>query len=752
MSESLIGEILGQYRVIEQLGAGGMGVVYKAQDVQLGRLVALKVLPEGTADDEEATERFRREARTASSLNHPNICTIYSFDEHRGQLYLAMELLEGAPLESKLANGPIDLGTMLDLATQIADGLDAAHSEGVLHRDIKPANIFLTRRNQVKVLDFGLAKLAPKGNRRHSRGSNPTERFSSMVGTTVGTVAYMSPEQARGEDLDPRTDLFSFGVVLYEMATGQQSFPGATTAVVFDGILNREPTPPSTLNVEIPREIDRIISKALEKDRAFRYQSAADMRADLQRLKRDSGSRRVIAAASEDETSLSGVTLRSAVASALRSASSHVPQVASPPTQVVAPPTQVASPPAVAPTSGSQRRGASPMAVAAVAIVVVGLAVIAGVVFFRSTPSNNATETPQVATAPIEAPPPAPAPLPSSPTVPTPTDSTTPAPVGLAPAVPASPTSAPVSVTPARTSGPTPAKPTIPTSPPASPGTAGAPMKSPTTDAVARAEAAIKAEAAARAEAAAKAETAANERIEIARAKMANNLLEPALADVRQIIADFPGMAAAAEASFMSAEIFEKMGRTDDAMAAHIEFSKRFPTDRRMAASQLRLAELTARSKRPDRDTATRDILSGIIRNYPGTPQSLQALQTKIRIDGDRRQRELDPVLGVQVPAVVPTLRAFTEQFPKSTLAVGIFHRLAEAYIDLNQFERAAQALTDLATNFPNNPHDAWFRAGELYERRLKNLERARQAYANVPAGSSRFRDAQRKLKEGIRD
>src|SRR4029450_5004602 len=207
VSTSLIGQTLGQYRILDELGAGGMGVVYKAQDLRRGRLLAVKVLPQATADDEEAVERFLREARTASSLNHPNICTIYSFDEQAGQLYLAMELLEGEPLDRKIAGRPLDVRTLLDLATQIADALDAAHSEGILHRDIKPANIFVTRRRQVKILDFGLAKLASSTHFLDTM-SSPTERFSSMAGTTVGTIAYMSPEQARGEDVDPRTDLF----------------------------------------------------------------------------------------------------------------------------------------------------------------------------------------------------------------------------------------------------------------------------------------------------------------------------------------------------------------------------------------------------------------------------------------------------------------------------------------------------------------------------------------------------------------
>jgi len=287
VANTLVGQSLGHYKILAQLGAGGMGVVYRAQDTKLGRQVALKVLPMGNTSSEESIERFRREARTASSLNHPNICTIYGFDEFEGQRFLAMELLEGQPLNEVINGKPMTTGLLLDLGIQIADALDAAHSQGILHRDIKPANIFVTRKNRVKVLDFGLAKLALLS--RDSDDSNPTmaEVLLTTEGVALGTVAYMSPEQAKGETLDARSDIFSYGIVLYEMATGQQAFPGRTSAVVFDAILNRTPQAVSLVHSEVPAIIERIISRALDKDLSRRYQTIADLRADLQRVQRE---------------------------------------------------------------------------------------------------------------------------------------------------------------------------------------------------------------------------------------------------------------------------------------------------------------------------------------------------------------------------------------------------------------------------------------------------------------------------------
>jgi len=706
VSNSLIGQTLGHYRIVDQLGAGGMGVVYRAQDLKLGRQVALKVLPAASSDNDEAIERFKREARTASALNHPNICTIYGFDEHDGQLYLAMELLDGEPLDRKLSGRPLDLRLLLDIGSQVADALDAAHTEGILHRDVKPANIFITRRGPVKVLDFGLAKLSPEYRRsaRQLDAKDETrvpEHFTSVSGTTVGTIAYMSPEQARGDDVDPRTDLFSFGVVLYEMATGKQSFPGHTTAVVFDGILNREPAPPSSLNQSVPGELDRIVSKALEKDRSLRYQTAADLGADLKRLRRDSGSRPVAIAAPSSNPDAATVVLPSGATQVAMGSG------AAPPAAPVS---------ATVPPAALQSGVSKPWVFGAGLGVVLVAAIAAGIGAYFASRGGNAPPADPAQQAAITQSTPPENPAAAGATATPPVPPVTPA-AGLAAA-----TAKPV---PGNSTG---AKPAVTTTATAKPGA------KPATTAPAPAPAMPP-------------EAEATQRLDVARAKVANNLNDQALADLKQIIVDYPGSRAGAAASLLVADLHEKAGRTDETMAALVEFESRYAGDRRAADTKLRRALMLGRVRQPRAQIQSRELLGEVAREFPGTPQAAAALGTKMKIETDRKElRDLDPVMKIDVPAVMVTMRTLIEQFPETPQSMAARNRLAAMLSQMNRHQEAADVLEDLGARFPGNPMEVWFRLGEIYERRLNDLVKAKAAFAKVPKDSARYADAQRRL------
>ena len=682
----MVGTTIAHYRIIEKLGAGGMGEVFKAEDLTLGRLVALKFLPPSLAGDRHAVERLRREARAASVLNHPGICTIHAIEEHDGQQFIAMEFVDGQPLSNLIAAGAMPLATLLPLALQIADALEAAHSHGIVHRDIKPGNIFVTRRQQAKILDFGLVKASSDFSDRLTLG---TEALTTTPGMTVGTIAYMSPEQARGEPLDARTDLFSFGLVLYEMATGRRAFGGTTTAVVFDGILNRMPPPALQVNPDLPPELDRIIGKAVEKERELRYQTALDLAADLQRLRRDSSSARVPVAQSS-----STATPVYAPASSTGIAAAQMPSGMSP----VAAPQEITSTAVAAATTSRLSKG---LMIAATFVIIVLVAMVAYM-------SGRIQQLAGSAPSPAEAPAAPPA---------TTAAATTPETTGLpgSPGLRGSPKSPAVTAT-----TPAPGRPPAP--PPAPPAAEDGRAR------VAREEAAAAAE------------------IEDVRGHLAAGQYGQAIVALNSFIERNPAHRLTPDAYMLLGQAYESSKRDDEAVRAYASLVERFTTSPRVAEALFRQAQRVMASRQPQREQMARQTYSQVADQYPTSDWASRALIARAEIEERMRERVMDQTIGADVPVAFPTYRALAERYP--AFSENALWKMSEILEDLNRYALQAQALDDLSARFPQTRHDAAWKLGEIRERRFKDRAGAVEAYSRVPSTSPKYRDAQRKVQE----
>jgi TolA-binding protein len=713
----MVGTVITHYRILEKLGAGGMGEVFKAEDISLGRLVALKFLPPSMVGDRHAIERLRREARAASVLNHPGICTIHAIEEANGQQFIAMEFLDGQPLSNLIASGPLPMSTLVPLAIQIADALEAAHGHGIVHRDIKPANIFVTKRQQAKILDFGLVKVA-KGDASSASSHGMTmhsEALTTTPGMTVGTIAYMSPEQARGEALDTRTDLFSFGLVLYEMATGRRAFGGTTTAIVFDAILNRMPAAVSEVNPDIPVDLDRIIGKAVEKDRQLRYQSALDLGTDLQRLKRDSESSARIAAASRPVEPAAGV---SASAPAVPAASASAVAPASAGYGVAAPAGGASSMSGTIPqqitaaASGPAASRLSKVLMLSALIVIIGLlavvAYLGGLIQGRGAAPQQASAAPATTGAPGSV-------------------------ISPAPAA-AEPLANTVANTVGDAVGNTVAK-------AVANAIAGAGAKTPKVATTAPGPTEDESEKAAKAAA-----SAIAAELEDIRGKLASGQNAPAIAALNSLMERNAANTLTADAYMLLGQAYQSANRNDDAAAAYASVVEKFKTGPRAPEALFRQAERVFRSRQPQREPMARQLYSQVVDDYPKSEWAPRALLARAEVEGRMRERVMDNAVGTYVPATFVTYRTLAERYP--SYSEDALWRMSETLEDLNRYLLQAQALTDLVARFPETKYEAAWKLGEVREKRLKDKSGAVEAYAKVPAASAKYRDAQKKVQE----
>jgi TolA-binding protein len=605
------GETVTHYKLVAKIGESGGAEVYHAHDLSLGREVVLKFVAAGGLD---GLARFQHEARTISSLNHPNICTIYEIGEHEGWHFLAMEMLDGDVLARIIGRAPLATAQVIDVGTQIASALDAAHAECIVHRDLKPANVLVTRSGHVKLLDFGVALLLPKKSASYGVGK--------LTSSTAGTIPYMSPEQAQAEELDHRSDLFSLGVVLYEMATGQRPFVAPTGPGTLAAIATCTPVAPSVLNARIPAELERIIAKALEKNPSLRYQSASDLRADLQRLKRDLD------------------------ANPARTLPFQAPPVARAP--------------------GLRRWVGG-------AAAVLGLAG-AGWLYVAATTRSS---------------------------------------IGL-PDGPASPPQRPV----ARLA---PAAPIV---------------KSPRRPAAAPARPTGRSERLP--------EPPAVDELAVARQQIGLRLYDQAIVTLRRS-ADSDKGRQAVEALFLTASIHETRGDVADAMSTYVEIATRFPGDTRAPEALLKLAQATVKSKRAHNQHDVLRTLATLVDKYPDSVWAPRALLMRADIETREGGFQRDEALGGSLPVAAITYRRICERYAASDAVPTALQRLAAIYVDTKRFDSAAAVLEQLAARDGDGRFDAWFAVAEIYDRRLKDPQRARAAYARVPPSSPHYAEARKK-------